>query len=205
LGERASTRDCIVSTASRLFFSQGYHATGLSQIIKDSGTPKGSLYHYFPNGKEELVRECIQKMNGQIQQKIEKTFAAHSNSAAAVFQFVQDLAEDAEAAGYTGLLPFSQWTAVETSCISNELRQACQEVFAAWQGRITRHLMLDGISECKAQDLALITISLMEGALVISLTNQNKQPLVTAANYLSDMVNQAKNEEDKNVIKYKER
>ncbi|MNC14358.1 putative HTH-type transcriptional regulator YxaF [compost metagenome] len=194
MSEKSNSRESIVNTACRLFFSQGYHATGLSQIIKDSGTPKGSLYHYFPNGKEELVHECIHTMNEQIQKKIERTFAAHSNSGEAILKFVLDLADDAEAAGFTGFLPFSQWSAVETSCISSELRRDSQAVFTDWQNRIAKHLMLDGIHESKAKDLAMITISLMEGALVISLTHQNKQPLVTAAQYLSGMVNQARKE-----------
>lgn len=50
---------------------------------------------------------------------------------------------------------------------------------------ITKHLILDGIGEEKAQEMGLLVISLMEGALIISLTNQDKQPLLTAADYLS--------------------
>lgn len=192
LSEKSNAREAIVNTAARLFFSQGYHATGLSQIIKDSGTPKGSLYHYFPHGKEELAHECIQKTNEHILQKFEETFAAHDNTGEAILQFVQDMAEDTEAAGFTGFLPFSLWAAVETSCISHDLRQACQGVFADWQNAITKHLVLDGINESKAKELALLMISLMEGALIISLTNQDKQPLVTAAEYLSAVAKNAR-------------
>ena len=42
----------ILITAARLFQQQGYHATGLNQIVVESGTPKGSLYYYYPGGKE---------------------------------------------------------------------------------------------------------------------------------------------------------
>lgn len=80
MSEKSNARESIVSTAARLFFSQGYHATGLNQIIKESSTPKGSLYHYFPHGKEELAHECIQKANEHILQTFEKTFAAHDNT-----------------------------------------------------------------------------------------------------------------------------
>ena len=44
----------VVETTRTLMQTQGYNATGLNQIIKVSGTPKGSLYHYFPGGKVRL-------------------------------------------------------------------------------------------------------------------------------------------------------
>ncbi|MCM3172427.1 MULTISPECIES: TetR/AcrR family transcriptional regulator [Paenibacillus] len=185
MSEKSNARELIVSTAARLFFSQGYHATGLNQIIKESGTPKGSLYHYFPSGKEELAHVCIEKANQHILQVFEETFAAHDNTGDAIQQFIHDLADETEAAGFTGFLPFSFWAAVETSCISQQLRIACQGVFADWQQIIKKHLLLDGMGEDKARDTALLIISMMEGALIISLTNQDKQPLLTAADYLS--------------------
>ncbi|WP_342555874.1 TetR/AcrR family transcriptional regulator [Paenibacillus sp. FSL R7-0652] len=185
MSEKSNARDLIVGTAARLFFSQGYHATGLNQIIKESNTPKGSLYHYFPQGKEELALECIQSANAHIMQKFEETFTAHETTAEGIRQFIYDMAYEAEASDYTGFLPFSFWAAVETSCISQQLRTASQNVFAGWQEIIARHLMLDGMSEEKARETALLVISLMEGALIITLTNQDKQPLLTAADYLS--------------------
>lgn len=192
MSEKSNAKEQIVSTAARLFFSQGYHATGLNQIIKESSTPKGSLYHYFPHGKEELAHECIQKANEHIMQKFEDTFAAHETTGDAIQRFIHDMADETEAAGFTGFLPFSFWAAVETSCISHQLRVACQGVFADWQNIITKHLMMEGVGEEKARETGLLVISLMEGALIISLTNQDKQPLLTAADYLSSVAKNAK-------------
>ncbi|MBM6383791.1 MULTISPECIES: TetR/AcrR family transcriptional regulator [Paenibacillus] len=192
MSEKSNAKEQIVSTAARLFFSQGYHATGLNQIIKESSTPKGSLYHYFPHGKEELAHECIQKANEHIMQKFEDTFAAHESTGDAIQRFIHDMADETEAAGFTGFLPFSFWAAVETSCISHQLRVACQGVFANWQNIITKHLMMEGVGEEKARETGLLVISLMEGALIISLTNQDKQPLLTAADYLSSVAKNAR-------------
>ncbi|MEO2203660.1 TetR/AcrR family transcriptional regulator [Paenibacillus pabuli] len=192
MSEKSNAKEQIVSTAARLFFSQGYHATGLNQIIKESSTPKGSLYHYFPHGKEELAHECIQKANEHIMQKFEDTFAAHESTGDAIQRFIHDMADETEAAGFTGFLPFSFWAAVETSCISHQLRVACQGVFANWQNIITKHLMMEGVGEEKARETGLLVISLMEGALIISLTNQDKQPLLTAADYLSIVAKNAR-------------
>ena len=50
------TREKILSTATRLFYFQEFHGTGLNQIIKESGAPKGPIYHFFPEGKEQLAQ-----------------------------------------------------------------------------------------------------------------------------------------------------
>ncbi|WDH80718.1 TetR/AcrR family transcriptional regulator [Paenibacillus urinalis] len=192
MSEKSNAKECIVNTAARLFFSQGYHATGLNQIIKESNTPKGSLYHYFPHGKEELAHVCIQKANEDILQKFEACFTASDNTGDAIQLFVHKLADETEAAGFTGFLPFSFWAAVETSCISHQLREACQGVFADWQQVIAKNLIKDGISEQKARETGLLVISLLEGALIISLTNQDKQPMLTAADYLSVVAKNAR-------------
>ncbi|MDP4097164.1 TetR/AcrR family transcriptional regulator [Paenibacillus sp. P96] len=185
MSEKSSAKEAIVTTAARLFFSQGYHATGLNQIIKESDTPKGSLYHYFPCGKEELAHECIQKANEHTIHKFRSTFAAYDNTGDAIRHFIHDMADEAEAAGFTGFLPFSFWAAVETSCISDKLRRACQEVFTAWQQIIAERLLLDGFTEKKACETALLVVSMMEGALIIGLTHQSKEPMLNAADYLS--------------------
>lgn len=125
-------------------------------------------------------------------QKFEDTFAAHESTGDAIQRFIHDMADETEAAGFTGFLPFSFWAAVETSCISHQLRVACQGVFANWQNIITKHLMMEGVGEEKARETGLLVISLMEGALIISLTNQDKQPLLTAADYLSSVAKNAR-------------
>jgi TetR/AcrR family transcriptional regulator, lmrAB and yxaGH operons repressor len=53
------TREKLVATAASLFQKEGVRATGLAQILTVSGTPKGSLYYYFPNGKAQLIEAAI--------------------------------------------------------------------------------------------------------------------------------------------------
>ena len=52
--KKSNTKSKIVSAAWKLFYEQGYESTTVDEIIKESGTSRGSFYHYF-DGKDALV------------------------------------------------------------------------------------------------------------------------------------------------------
>lgn len=45
----------IVTCAAKLFWKKGYATTGMSEIVKASGLPKGSLYFYFSSKKDIAI------------------------------------------------------------------------------------------------------------------------------------------------------
>src|SRR3954454_18800493 len=53
------TRERIVQRSSELFRRQGFAGTGVKQIVAEASAPFGSLYHFFPGGKEQLGEEVI--------------------------------------------------------------------------------------------------------------------------------------------------
>lgn len=59
MSRKTSARTNAIATAIRLFRMQGYTATGLTQILQESGAPKGSFYFHFPRGKKQLAEEAI--------------------------------------------------------------------------------------------------------------------------------------------------
>ena len=68
---KTDSKEKILTAASRLFQTKGYNATGLNEILKESDSPKGSLYYYFSNGKEEVALEAIKLSSHFIQTKIQ--------------------------------------------------------------------------------------------------------------------------------------
>ena len=56
----SSVREQIITTATRLFLSQGYNQTGINQIIEEAGIAKASLYYHFPS-KEDLGVAYLQR------------------------------------------------------------------------------------------------------------------------------------------------
>ncbi|NOU93717.1 TetR family transcriptional regulator [Paenibacillus sp. LMG 31456] len=182
--QKQSSRDTILATASRLFATQGYHGTGLNQIIKESGAPKGSLYYYFPEGKEELALQCIKHIRNLLMGNLMENFSDYEAPTLGIQNFIRNLATEVHKEGYTNFLPLGFWVAAETSMVSNALRNECQLAFAEWNDAIAAKLMEDGFSEEKAQSLGMLLISMMEGAAILTITRQNNEPLLQVAEHI---------------------
>ena len=88
----STKRDEIITATCRLLELQGYRATGINEIIRESGAPKGSLYHYFPEGKDELAAEAVAHSAAAIVANIAGVMDEHDDAAVAVTTFIRRLA-----------------------------------------------------------------------------------------------------------------
>jgi TetR/AcrR family transcriptional regulator, lmrAB and yxaGH operons repressor len=140
----------------------------LNEIIKESAAPKGSLYYYFPNGKEELLAATIKLMGETIQHQIEEELAKNSYPVLAFKEFILNLAmkfneKDPENCFSISLL------ALETVTISEIVRKTCIEVYDLWKNTYYEKLVSSGFSSEKATELSSILQLMIEGAVAISL------------------------------------
>lgn len=76
MAKSSNARQDAIEAAVRLFRTQGYSATGLSQLLEESGAPKGSFYFHFPGGKEQLALEALQVFGEEIRGRIARRAAA---------------------------------------------------------------------------------------------------------------------------------
>lgn len=178
--KKENKRDRILQAATSLFQRQGYHGTGLNQIIEESGAPKGSLYYHFPNGKEEMALEAIQKMKQHVLEETQvdlsgfdspvEAFQHHINKIAALF----DTKESVEG------LPIGL-IASETAATNNNLRIACELAYKEWQALYTGKLEACGFERNKAEELSMTINAMIEGGCILCLTNESGQPLRSIA------------------------
>lgn len=184
---KTDSRERIVETASNLFQTQGYHATGLNEIVKESGSPKGSLYYYFPNGKEELGVAAVEFAGKSIQQKIESGLSRQSDPALAIKEVVREMVNALEQDGKLKNTSLSL-IALETYLSSELLRTACSKSFSALEGIYAEKLSASGIPEKKAKELGMVIQSLMEGAILLSVTHRDTAPLTAAARQIQILI-----------------
>ncbi|MBA3868114.1 MAG: TetR/AcrR family transcriptional regulator [Anaerolineae bacterium] len=185
-----STRDQIIETTCDLLELQGYHATGLNQIIKESGSPKGSLYYHFPGGKEELAIESVNHVGNIVLQRIHENLAQIENPAEAIRIFIKNIALNIKLSGYRAGGPITT-IAMETASTSATLRQECDRIYSEWQQVFADKLLAGGIPETRAKSMSILIISAIEGGTILCRTRQSTEPLEQVAEEINELVRRA--------------
>lgn len=187
----SGARDQIIETACELLESQGFHATGLNQIVKESGAPKGSLYYYFPNGKDEIAEAAIQRAGAATAERIRAHLAGTSDVATAVRDFVLMIAHAVEASGFQSGGPLTT-IAMETATTNARLNGACRAAYTQLQQAFEAKLLESGTTATQARELALFITCAIEGGIILARTYHSGDPLRLVAAQLHTVLSMVK-------------
>ncbi len=179
----SNAREQILQTTCALLEKQGYHGTGLNEIIKESGSPKGSLYYYFPEGKEQIAAEAVLQSGSQTAARIRLGLNESSNAAKAVSDFILNIADHVERSGFGAGSPLTA-VAMETATASTRINAACHEAYQMLKSAFYDKLIECGFSKTKADELATFIVSAIEGGIILSRTSHTSDPLRLVAKQL---------------------
>jgi AcrR family transcriptional regulator len=160
------SRAALIDTAATLFRRQGYTATGLNQILDQAGVKAGSLYHHFPQGKQQLAAAVVDGAGAAIDELLRRFLATGLPVADIVDRWI-DLLVGGLAADRRDGCPIEP-IATESVHASPLVRQASARAFTGWCAAIEERLRADEWSAAEAKRLAVAVISLIEGALILS-------------------------------------
>jgi AcrR family transcriptional regulator len=187
------TKDRILESTAELFRRQGYTGTGMKQIAAEAAAPFGSLYHFFPGGKEQLGSEVI-RTSGRLYTQL---FAAVASQApdvlSAVHDFFAGAAETLHETDYADACPIAT-VALEVASSNEPLRQATAEVFTEWIDGATEYFVFAGISRARSRELAFAILCLLEGAFIFSRAMRSTESLHVAGVTAVEAVRQALHE-----------
>lgn len=164
-----SPRERTVRSAALLFRERGVGGTGLRDVVKHAQSPRGSLQHYFPGGKQELLAEAMGWMAERAARPLRDTLEVEPPLAPAeiVAGLLDRFRELLTITGYRGGCPIVAGVA-DASWDSPAVADAARDAFAAWLTPLTRALVRGGLSAERAERVALMVVSAAEGAVVIS-------------------------------------
>jgi TetR/AcrR family transcriptional repressor of lmrAB and yxaGH operons len=180
VGKAAKHKENLVRTAMRLFRRQGYASTGLQQIVAESGAPKGSLYHYFPSGKEALGESAIDMAGGMMREMLSDLAARHREPKAFLQAYCKVMAGWMEESGFHSGCPIAT-TLLETAPQSPAITAAGKRAIDGWIDVIGDVLSRGGMERRAAQSRAQVIIAAMEGALILSRIRLSTRPILDVA------------------------
>jgi AcrR family transcriptional regulator len=186
----SDTRERIVQTSAELFRHQGYAATGVKQIVTEAQAPFGSLYHFFPGGKEQLAAEAILVSGAIYAQLIPAVFDPAPDVVSATRDFFAGAAAHLQQTGYADACPIAT-VALEISSTSEPMRQACADVFESWLAAGAQRFIAAGIGPARARELATALVCALEGAFVLARATRDTEPLRVAGELTAGAVQRA--------------
>jgi AcrR family transcriptional regulator len=157
-------RERMARSAAELFGERGFSGTGLREVIAHSSTPRGSIYHHFSGGKAELAREAVRHAAAAV---AEPVFAAgRGDPIATLHAWVglwRDALERSDFRAGSAVLAVAAEPDEQTGA-----RAAAAEAFDAWTDAFAATLHGAGVRRKKAARLATLTVTAIEGAVVVS-------------------------------------
>lgn len=172
----AGTRQRIVDASAELMRRQGYEATGVKEIVATARAPFGSLYHFFPGGKEQLGAETVRWSGAEYGKLLPAVLDAAPDLVSGVLAFFAGAAEHLIATDFDDACPIAT-VALEESGRSEVLRQACADVFDAWVADGTEHLVGGGMTVGDARRVVIEMLAGLEGAFILCRATRRTEAL----------------------------
>jgi AcrR family transcriptional regulator len=177
----------LIEAGAELFARQGYAGTAVKQIVESAAAPFASMYHFFPDGKQELAAETIRWSGAIYGQLIDVFYPEGTDPIAATRNFFEGAADTVRDSNYADACPIAT-VALEVASVSEPLRQATAEVFESWLAKIDVHLMGAGLTKTQARNVSVALYSLLEGAFILARATRDDTHIRVAGRTAADVV-----------------
>jgi TetR/AcrR family transcriptional regulator, lmrAB and yxaGH operons repressor len=183
--KRGSTRNNMLISAAEVLRERGAAGVTIDAVLTRSGAPRGSVYHHFPEGRNQLLTEALRYAGEAITTVIDD--AAAKGGMYLVRKFVEFwerlLAESDFAAGCPVVA-----AAIGSADDEPQLTSVAGDIFDHWRDALTRAFVADGFADSDAAPLAVMCIASLEGAVVLCRSTRSADPLRDVAHQLEFLI-----------------
>jgi TetR/AcrR family transcriptional regulator, lmrAB and yxaGH operons repressor len=162
----------MVDSAIKRLATDGIQGASFSAILEDSGAPRGSIYHHFPGGKDELVVAAVERAGDRAVAAVEGLRGRPADEVVSAF-----------VGSWRTLLTVTDFrvgcslVGVTVSADDRTLVERAAEVFRTWRTHLADVLVAGGVDADRGQDLATLMLAACEGAVVICRAERSLAPL----------------------------
>jgi AcrR family transcriptional regulator len=178
----SDARRKMIESAVTLLAVRGLQRTSFSDVLERSGAPRGSIYHHFPEGKNQLVDAAIELAGDRALSVLDAVDGAPPVEVTRYFLDLwrQVLVRSNLRAGCAVL-------AVTVATDSPELLDHAASIFRAWRGRLAELYVNGGMDRPAAARLAVTVVAASEGAVVVSRAEQSLEPFELVVEQLVEL------------------
>jgi TetR/AcrR family transcriptional repressor of lmrAB and yxaGH operons len=183
VGMAKGVRERMVMSAVNLLARRGLQATSFSEVLEHSGAPRGSVYHHFPAGKDQMIGSALDAAGDRAIDLLDQKAGAPAEEVAAWFLHIwrEVLIRGKFEAGCAVL-------AVAVAADSPDLLDHAARVFRTWRQRLAELLEQGGLRAGDAARFAAMLVASSEGAVVLARAEQSLEPFDLVAEQLVEQV-----------------
>jgi AcrR family transcriptional regulator len=171
---RPSARDRMILSAAVLVREQGARATSIDDVLAHSGAPRGSVYHHFPGGRDELLREATAFAGEVVDRRLQA--AAAADPTAVLDELVALYRDELLATDFRAGCPVMA-VAIEAREDESGVQEQAGAAFTRWTATLAGALERAGVAPARAARLACLILAAFEGALAMSRSQRDLAPL----------------------------
>jgi TetR/AcrR family transcriptional repressor of lmrAB and yxaGH operons len=161
----------MIEKAVVLLARKGLQRASFSEVLEAAGAPRGSLYHHFPGGKNELVLAAMNEASRRALAALDAFNGQPADKVAGAFCAIW-----ASVLTRSRLEAGCAVVAVTLASDSPLLRKRAGEIFKAWRELLSRMLADGGVSPDRAEGLAANLIAACEGAVAVARAENSITP-----------------------------
>ena len=175
----SNARKRMIEGAMALLAKRGLQATSFSEVLAATGAPRGSLYHHFPDGKDQLVAAAIDLAGDVLTDFMNRCTGSSIESVVQHFLVIwRTVLIRSECGSGCAVL------AVTVATDSNDLLAHATAVFGTWRKCLADLLKVRGLPDEISRRFAMVLIASAEGAIVISRAERSLEPFEAVAQQL---------------------
>jgi AcrR family transcriptional regulator len=181
----SETRTKMVTGAAELVSRHGVNGTSMRDVVRHTGTPRGSIGHHFPRGKQQLIEDVILFAGAEVSVPLEhltRERGAIAGLRAFIALWRQTLEKSKFQAGCAVLAVAVEQFVSERDgrpdeAVQDHLLDLAHGVFTDWQRIMVNALRSEGVTPARARRLAALVIASVEGTIATCRAARSAQPL----------------------------
>jgi AcrR family transcriptional regulator len=172
-----SVREQMVDSAVILLAKHGLDGTSFTEVLTASGAPRGSIYHHFPGGKDELIAAAIEVAGARAIARL-SSFEGRGpvEIVDGFFAMWRAVLERSQFSAGCSVLAVTVAGSHGSSGDTDVLLRAAGQVFRGWQATLASVLAAGGVPAATAESFALLLIAASEGAVALSRAEKSYAP-----------------------------